>query len=154
MPPSDFVRDTTEYDLRSYSHLVKHLNKITLMKLTITSTLVLIFLLSLGSTFLSAVGTFHQMSACPKPVLSSFHIKLVLSPGSLFQLKVLLLFIQFSRGHPVLPIISLDCPFSLAAATVTTLLRPFPAQLSPICCPHVVPSQDILVIPLLLENLY
>lgn len=48
------VRDVTEYDLRKYGHLAKHLNKITFVKVTITSTQVPIFLLSPGSTFLIA----------------------------------------------------------------------------------------------------
>lgn len=130
---SDFVRDTTEYDLRSYSHLVKHLNKITLMKLTITSTLAPIFLLSLGSTVLSPVGTFNQMSGCSQPqrapnlsyLLSTYNWS---SPGSLFQLKVLLLFIQFSRGDPVLPIISLDCPFLSGSCHSNHTAQAFPSS--------------------------
>lgn len=93
---SDFVRDTTECDFRRYGHLVKHLNKITLMKLTITSTLASIFLLS----HISQSGGYLQPDVRLFP--ASMYPKPVLSPGSLFQLKVQLLFIQLSGGDPVL----------------------------------------------------
>lgn len=61
-----FVRDTTEYNFRSYGLLAIHTNQITLVKLTITSTST--FHIHISSPRLSLELWFH-ISHCPMDTL-------------------------------------------------------------------------------------
>lgn len=141
-----FVWNTTECNIRRYGHLVIHVKKKkTLTESTITFTLAYYtptfpvpnFLLSPGSTFLivqwvpsTRCLTISTNSTYFKPDLSSFPRKWVLSLGSLFMLKALLLFIQSSREDPVLPDFSLKCPFISGSCLSTHTARALPTTVS------------------------